>query len=159
MASVGFVASTHGRRFSLADIDAVVSARLGPTRIEGNTQPACFNRQVAMYLAKHVAGWSTTLIGRFYHGRDHSTVIYGIQRIQALRETDPEVDALLSDLKAELEHAKDGFLEKRRSSEPARAGNRCFLDIDELADSIAERVWARFCQHYGKVGSDNDSTS
>ena len=82
---------------SLADIDAVVSARLGPTRIQGNAQPASFNRQVAMYLAKHVAGWSTTLIGRYYHGRDHSTVFHGIQRIEALRESDPDLDALLSE--------------------------------------------------------------
>src|SRR3954453_1749938 len=120
MASIAFVSTTFCRRLSLAEIDAVVSARLGPARVPGNSQPACFNRQIAMYLAKHVAGWSTTLIGRFYHGRDHSTVIYGIQRIQALRETDPELDALLSDLKAELEQAKGGFLEKRCSSEPAR---------------------------------------
>jgi hypothetical protein len=34
-------------------------------------------------------GWSTTVIGRFYNGRDHSTVCYGIQRIEALRENDP----------------------------------------------------------------------
>jgi chromosomal replication initiation ATPase DnaA len=73
MASVAFVASTPYRRLSLAEIDAVVSARLRPTRIRGNAQPAGFNRQVAMYLAKHVGGWSTTMIGRFYHGRDHST--------------------------------------------------------------------------------------
>jgi chromosomal replication initiator protein len=83
----------------LAAIDAAVSARLGPTRIQGNAQPACFNRQIAMYLARHVGGWSTTIIGRFYNGRDHSTVCYGIQRIEALRENDPEVDALLTELK------------------------------------------------------------
>ena len=40
--------------FRSPQIDAVVSARLGPTRILGNSQPACFNRQVAMYLARHV---------------------------------------------------------------------------------------------------------
>lgn len=43
------------RRISLAEIDAAVSARLGPARGLGNSQPACFNRQVAMYLAKHVS--------------------------------------------------------------------------------------------------------
>jgi hypothetical protein len=64
-------------RPSLALIDTVVSARLGPTRIPGNQQPACFNRQIAMYLAKYVGRWSTTQIGRFYNGRDHSTVCYG----------------------------------------------------------------------------------
>ena len=70
MASVAFVSSTPFRRLSLAAIDAVVSARLGPTRVQGNAQPACFNRQVAMYLAKYVAGWGTTCIGRFYNGRE-----------------------------------------------------------------------------------------
>ena len=102
MASLALFSSIPHRRLSLETIDAIVSARLGPTRIQGNTQPACFNRQVAMYLAKQVAGGSTTCIGRFYNGRDHSTLIYSIQRIQALRDTDPEVDALLSELKEQL---------------------------------------------------------
>jgi len=76
-----------------------VSARLAATRGLGNSQPACFNRQVAMYLAKTVGGWTTTVIGRFYNGRDYSTVCYGIQRVEALRESDsgikPSVHALL----------------------------------------------------------------
>ena len=89
MATVAF-ASTACRRLSLETIDAAVSCRLGPTRIPGNEQPACFNRQIAMYLARHVGGWSTTVIGRFYNGRDHSTVCYGVQRIASLRESNPE---------------------------------------------------------------------
>ena len=75
-------------RVPLATIDAVVSARLGTTRVSGNAQPAVFNRQVAMYLAKHVGRWSTTWIGKFYNGRDHSTVCYALKRIEALREAD-----------------------------------------------------------------------
>jgi hypothetical protein len=102
MAGPAFISSTPYRRLSMGTIDAVVSARLGPTRVQGNAQPACFNRQVAMYLAKYVAGWSTTCFGRFYNGRDHSTVTYSIQRVEALRDNDPEVDALLSELKDEL---------------------------------------------------------
>jgi len=62
------------RRVPLSAIDATVSAHLGPTPVMGNAQPAVFNRQVAMYLAKRVGGWSTTRIGKFYNGRDHSTV-------------------------------------------------------------------------------------
>jgi len=60
-----------------------------------------------MYLAKHVAGWSTTLIGRFYNGRDHSTVCHSIQRIEALRESDPDVDALLMELKQHFHRGGD----------------------------------------------------
>lgn len=94
--------SSLRRRLSLAEIDTIVSARLGPTRIPGNAQPACFNRQVAMYLAARFGGWSTTSIGDFYNGRDHSTVCYGIQRIESFRESDPEVGALISELKQTL---------------------------------------------------------
>ena len=38
------------RRIPLVTIDKVVAARLGQTRVQGNAQPAVFNRQVAMYL-------------------------------------------------------------------------------------------------------------
>ncbi len=55
-----------------------------------------------MYLGSRLGRWSTTVIGRFYNGRDHSTVCYGIQRIESLRESDPDVDALISDLKRQL---------------------------------------------------------
>ncbi|HEX4166913.1 MAG TPA: helix-turn-helix domain-containing protein [Bryobacteraceae bacterium] len=100
MASPSFAPDLHSqRRLRLSEIDSIVSVRVGPTRGLGNSQPACFNRQVAMYLAARVGRWSTTAIGRFYNGRDHSTVCHGIQRIDSLRESDPEVDALLSDLK------------------------------------------------------------
>jgi hypothetical protein len=40
-------------RISLARIDAIVSCRLGPTRIRSNARPAVFNRQVAMYRKTH----------------------------------------------------------------------------------------------------------
>src|SRR3984957_88249 len=93
------------QQIGLAQIDAVVSARLGPARVTGNAQPAAFNRQVAMYLAKHVGGWSTVKIGRFYNGRDHFTVCHSISRIEALREQDSEVDGLITLLTREIQES------------------------------------------------------
>jgi chromosomal replication initiation ATPase DnaA len=55
-----------------------------------------------MYLAHRVGGWSTTRIGRFYNGRDHSIVCHAIQRIQALRDANADVEGLLSSLIQEL---------------------------------------------------------
>jgi hypothetical protein len=132
MATVAFPASPV-HPLSLATIDAVVSARLGPTRIPGNEQPACFNRQIAMYLARHVGGWSTTQIGRFYNGRDHSTVCYGIQRIESLRESDPDVDALITNLKKQL---------GKKSAERTRSAGITgeFSEISELALERLHRV-------------------
>jgi len=139
MATAAF-APTLTPRISLAQIDAAVSARLGPTRIPGNAQPACFNRQIAMYLARHVGHWSTTVIGRFYNGRDHSTVCHSIQRIEALRETDPEVDALLADLKNQiLENVAADQTD--RHDRPVRA-NYPGTGVEQLADLISERVCA-----------------
>ena len=142
MASPSFVpALDSGRRISLAEIDAAVSARLGPTRGLGNSQPACFNRQVAMYLGSRVGRWSTTVIGRFYDGRDHSTVCYGIQRIESLRESDPDVDALISDLRRSLSGEDDSPIASAEQ-EPLSASK--VLGEEDLA-RLAEMIAARVC--------------
>ncbi len=132
------------KRLSLAEIDAVVSAKLGATRTLGNAQPACFNRQVAMYLAARVGRWSTTVIGRFYNGRDHSTVCHAIQRIEELRDSDPDVDALLSELKAQL--VKQSEL-PQIIGPTGVSGRRCQLNeedlkrlANEVADLLADRM-------------------
>lgn len=82
------------------------------------------------------------MIGRFYNGRDHSTVCYGIQRIEALRESDPDVDALITDLKQELRSSGDLPVEKadRKPHGSVRLNDS---DLQTLADLIAERVYAR----------------
>ena len=84
------------RQTALAEIDRVVSERLGRARVAGNAQPAAFNRQVAMYLAKRVGGWSLTKIGKFYNGRHHPTVCHAFRRIAALREVNSDVEGLLT---------------------------------------------------------------
>ena len=139
MATASFVpGSTSVRRIRLADIDALVWARLGPTRGLGNSQPACFNRQVAMYLAGHVGRWSTKIIGRFYEGRDHSTVCYSIRRIAVLRESNPAVDALITDLTAKL-CATDQPLTAGSETKRGSLTNLSRRDVETLADLIAER--------------------
>jgi hypothetical protein len=55
-----------------------------------------------------LGGWSTTVIGRFYNGRDHSTVCHGIQRIESLRESNPDVDVLIAEFKQQLDQGCEG---------------------------------------------------
>jgi len=143
MASAPFAPDLFSRRrICLAEIDAAVCARLGATRGVANSQSACFNRQVAMYLARHVGRWTTAMIGRFYDSRDHSTVSYGIQRIEALRESDPDIDALITDLKRKLTSKDDIASASVGADErcPSVSLNRSSLE--ELADLIAARVCA-----------------
>jgi len=130
----------------MAQIDAVVSARLGPTRVPGNAQPACFNRQVAMYLAARLGGWRTTAIGKFYNGRDHSTVCYGIQRVEALRETDPEVDPLIAGLKRKLALSSQSVSQNPGTeSEHTGEDRNLALSASEI-ETIAERIPVRLLE-------------
>ena len=159
MASPSFAPqSPQNGRISLARIDATVSALLGPTRGLGNSQPACFNRQVAMYIAARIGRWSTTVIGRFYGGRDHSTVCYGIQRIEAMRETNPELDALLTDLKGRLQDddQRDILPESPLPFRVVRS-KPSDIGVEKLAHAIAERVFALIEDRLRRSGPARDS--
>ena len=67
----------------------------GPRRHRHVTLP----RQVAMYLIRELTDASLPVIGSFFGGRDHTTVINALKRMEALRKADPDlrrrVDALL----------------------------------------------------------------
>ncbi|MDB5711517.1 MAG: chromosomal replication initiator protein DnaA [Sphingomonas bacterium] len=83
--------STH---FALKPVD-LISAR----RAVVVARP----RQIAMYLAKRLTTRSLPEIGRKFGGRDHSTVIHAVRRIEELRDTDRELDGAVRTLLRELE--------------------------------------------------------
>lgn len=60
-------------------------------------------RQVAMYLAKKMTPRSLPEIGRIFGGRDHSTVIHAVRTIEALRESNMELDSDIRALQKRLE--------------------------------------------------------
>ena len=60
-------------------------------------------RQIAMYLAKRLTTRSLPEIGRKFGGRDHSTVIHAVRKIEELRDTDREIDSAVRVLLRELE--------------------------------------------------------
>ncbi|MES2096906.1 MAG: chromosomal replication initiator protein DnaA [Pseudomonadota bacterium] len=60
-------------------------------------------RQIAMYLAKRLTTRSLPEIGRKFGGRDHSTVIHAVRRIEELRGSDHEIDGAVKTLIRQLE--------------------------------------------------------
>ena len=117
---------------TLPQIEMTVAAYLGPGRMQGNKQGECFSRQISMYLATHVGGWSTPQIGRFYNGRHHTTVLYAIEKIERLRSQEPSVDAFLEVLIGDLRPAA-----VRPSSRPLAWPNNV---IDSLVDRILDLI-------------------
>jgi chromosomal replication initiator protein len=60
-------------------------------------------RQVAMYLAKQLTPRSLPEIGRKFGGRDHTTVIYAIRKIEELRTADPSLSEDIETLRRLLQ--------------------------------------------------------
>lgn len=124
-------------RPSLEQIDSTVSSQLGPGRVAGNEHGPCFSRQISMYLAKHVGGWSLIKIGRFYNGRHHTTVLHAIHKIQRLRYDDESMDALLEVLTAALR--EDAGRTAARNAPVPWAGDLIETVTARVLDRLAER--------------------
>ena len=59
-------------------------------------------RQIAMYLCKNMTGVSLENIGELLGGRDHSTVIHGINKVEAELQTNEATINLLNTIKKKI---------------------------------------------------------
>ncbi|MEP5731356.1 MAG: chromosomal replication initiator protein DnaA [Sulfitobacter sp.] len=64
-----------------------LSDMIGPKRLRSYARP----RQIAMYLCKQLTSRSLPEIGRRFGGRDHTTVMHGVRRIEELRQSDGQI--------------------------------------------------------------------
>jgi chromosomal replication initiator protein len=76
-----------------------LSDLIGPRRVRTIARP----RQIAMYLAKHMTARSLPDIGRRFGGRDHTTVMHGVRKIEELKTTDSQIADDLELLRRALE--------------------------------------------------------
>jgi chromosomal replication initiator protein len=76
-----------------------LSDMVGPKRVRNFARP----RQVAMYLCKQLTSRSLPEIGRRFGGRDHTTVMHGVKRIEELRQQDGQIDEDVELLRRALE--------------------------------------------------------
>ncbi|WOJ91720.1 helix-turn-helix domain-containing protein (plasmid) [Methylocapsa polymorpha] len=63
-------------------------------------------RQIACYLAKALTDKSLPEIGRRIGGKDHTTVIYSLRKIESLLKTDPSLAAEIAELRIRLKKAE-----------------------------------------------------
>ncbi|MBU2981226.1 chromosomal replication initiator protein DnaA [Lentibacter algarum] len=76
-----------------------LSDMIGPKRVRSFARP----RQMAMYLCKQLTSRSLPEIGRRFGGRDHTTVMHGVKRIEELRNQDGQIAEDLEILRRMLE--------------------------------------------------------
>lgn len=84
------------RPIFLGDIENAVAARFGLTREAmrclTRARAVARPRQIAMFLAREITDHSLPRIGRHF-GRDHTTVLHAVRRIQKLAAKDPRIAA------------------------------------------------------------------
>ena len=76
-----------------------LSDMIGPKRVRTIARP----RQIAMYLAKQLTSRSLPDIGRRFGGRDHTTIMHGVRKIEELMTADSQLSDDLQMLKRLLQ--------------------------------------------------------
>jgi len=69
------------------------------TRTKNLTTP----RQIAMYLTREILGTQLVEIGNAFGGRDHSTVIHSLEKVQEAITADPQLKTRINRIRAMLE--------------------------------------------------------
>jgi chromosomal replication initiator protein len=65
--------------------------KLSDMKAKNRTKAIAFPRQVAMYLSRQMTHSSLSEIGRAFGGKDHTTVLHAVDKIQTLLQDDPKL--------------------------------------------------------------------
>lgn len=79
-------------RFSVVDVQSAVAGHFRIFRDDmianGRSKDVTYPRQVAYYLCRRLTSRSLTQIGKRFTGRDHTSVLHGVKKIDRLRLSD-----------------------------------------------------------------------
>ncbi|HZJ09737.1 MAG TPA: chromosomal replication initiator protein DnaA [Trueperaceae bacterium] len=91
---------------SMADILATTAKAFNidpdDVRGKGRRQELVVPRQIAMYLIRELTAHSYPEIGQYFSGRDHSTVMYAVQKVTAALEQESDLTRAVRNLKDSL---------------------------------------------------------
>ena len=94
------------RHISITDIIEVVTrhfdVRLTDLQSKKRSQSITEPRQICMYLARNLTRHSLEEIGGHLGGRDHTTVMHACSKISQAKDSDPQMNALLSELTKQI---------------------------------------------------------
>lgn len=89
--------TTLGRPLSVLDVQREICRHFAVTRedlcSERRTRDVVRPRQISMYLCKTLTLRSLPAIGRNFGGKDHTTVLHAVRKVNALRAADIEMQA------------------------------------------------------------------
>lgn len=73
---------------------------LDPKLLKSNSRKKeiALARQIAMYISRHILDMSLPKIGEEFGGRDHSTVMHSVEKIEKERETNSYIDNIIKEV-------------------------------------------------------------
>lgn len=102
------VQNLEPRRIKIEDILRIISRHYGVSKGDLLSQrrhrSIVWPRQIGMYLAKQLTARSLPEIGRRFGGRDHTTVLHAIRKIEGEITKNPRLEDELEELKRLLNH-------------------------------------------------------
>ncbi len=102
------VQNLEPRRIKIEDILRIISRHFGVSKGDLLSQrrhrSVVWPRQIGMYLAKQLTARSLPEIGRRFGGRDHTTVLHAIRKIEGEITKNPRLEDELEELKKLLNH-------------------------------------------------------
>ncbi len=72
-------------------VSELFGLRLSDLKAKTRTKAIAFPRQVAMYLSRQLTHASLAEVGRAFGGKDHTTVLHAVEKIQTLLQEDPKL--------------------------------------------------------------------
>jgi chromosomal replication initiator protein len=97
---------SQARKVTIESIQKAVAEQFGLRLVEikakNNSRSIVYPRQIAMYLAKHMTEASLPEIGRQFGGKHHTTVLHSVEKIDAVRKTDKDLNRLLNKMTEQL---------------------------------------------------------
>ncbi len=90
------------RRITIDSIIKAVAERFSlqasQLKLKSNEQKIAYPRQIAMYLAKEMTPASLPEIGKAFNGKHHTTVLHSVQKIDRIRQINPDLNNLINSL-------------------------------------------------------------
>ena len=98
LSKVGVPAAPIGMSEKIITIDQIqrrvcdfFGLKMSDLKAKNRTRAIAFPRQVAMYLSRQMTHSSLSEIGRAFGGKDHTTVLHAVDKIQTLLQDDPKL--------------------------------------------------------------------
>ena len=82
----------------ITEVGKVYSVSAEDMRSQKRSSQISTARQVAIYVVSRITGLSYSSIGQEFGNRDHSTIVYAINKVKSILEKDPSFKGMVEDM-------------------------------------------------------------